>query len=711
MTPAEVKELKEQLKDLLDKGFIRPSISPWGALVLFVKKKDVFVRMCIDYRQLNKGASHFSKIDLRSGYHQLKVRDSDILKTAFITRYGHYEFVVMSFGLTNAPATFMDLMNKVFKQYLDLLVIVFIDAILIYSRNEEEHVNHLRIVLQTLKDRQRRDPSGFSEDSSSETMAQTYLFYRNYKFLGSSRLLQKVRGRIFIHSLSIDYVDSEEGQTRLTTTPILTLPEGSDGYVICCDVSRVGLGCVLIQRSKVTAYASRQLKVHEKNYPTYDLELEALVFALKIWRHYLYGVHVDVFTDHNSLQYAFTQKELNLRQRKWIEFLKDYDMNVHYHPGKANVVADALSRLSMGSVAHVEEEKKELAKDVHRLARLGVRLMSISDSGVTVQNGSESSLVVEVKEKKESDPILFELKGAIHQQMVEVFYQGGDGVLSYQGQLCVPKVGELREKILPEAHNSRYSIHPGATKMYRDLREVYWWNDMKRDIADFVAKCPNCQQVKWEVINMDFITGLPRTRRQHDSIWVIVDRVTKSSRFLAVKTTDSVEDYAKFYINEIVRLHGVPLSIISDRGPQFTFHFWKSFQKGIGTQVNHSTTFHPQTDGQAERIIQTLEDMLRACVINFKGSWDDHLPLIEFAYNNSYHSSIQMSPYEALYGRRCRSPVGWFEVGETALIGPDSVHDAMEKVQLIRDRLKTTQSRQKSYADVRRRELEFQVDD
>ena len=160
---------------------------------------------------------------------------------------------------------------------------------------------------------------------------------------------------------------------------------------------------------------------------------------------------------------------------------------------------------------------------------------------------------------------------------------------------------------------------------------------------------------------------------------MIFDRMIKSSRFLAVKTTYSAEDYATLYINEILRLHGVPLSIISDRGPQFTSHFWKSFQKGLGTQVNLSTTFHPRTDGQAEHTIQTLEDMLRACVINFKGSWDDHLSLIEFAYNNNYHSSIHMAPYEALYGRRCRSPVCWFEVGEAALIGPDSVSYAMEK--------------------------------
>ena len=222
---------------------------------------------------------------------------------------------------------------------------------------------------------------------------------------------------------------------------------------------------------------------------------------------------------------------------------------MHYHLGKANVGAHALSRLSMGSVAHVGEERKELAKDVHRLARLGVRLMSIiSNSGVTVQNGAESSLVVEVKEKQDSDPIFLQLKGAVHQHRVEVFFQEGDGVLRYQGRLCVPNVGELRQHILAEAHNSRYSIHPGATKIYRDLREVYWWNGMKRDIADFVAKCPNCQQVKvehqkpggmtkeidiptwkWEVINMDFIIGLHRTRRQHDYIWVIVDKVTKSA--------------------------------------------------------------------------------------------------------------------------------------------------------------------------------------
>ncbi|KAH0669578.1 hypothetical protein KY285_023739 [Solanum tuberosum] len=707
MAPAELKELKEQLKDLLEKGFIRPSHSPLGAPVLFVKKKDGSLRMCIDYRQLNRvtvknryplpriddlfdqlyGASHFSKIDLRSGYHQVKVRECDILKTAFRTKYGHYEFVVMSFGLTNALAIFMDLMNRVFKPYLDSFVVVFIDDILIYSRGEEEHMGHVV------------SGDGIKVDPKKTDVIRNWprpLTPSDIRsFLGLAGYYRR-----FVEGFS----SLASPMTKLVSAPILSLPDGLEGFVVYCDASHIGLGCVLMQSGKVIAYASRQLKVHEKNYPTHDLELAAVVFALKIWRHYLYGVHVDIFTDHKNLQYVFTQKDLNLRQRRWLEFLKDYDMSVHYHPGKANVVADALSRVSMGSLAHVEEGSKELAK--------------------------ESSLVDEVIVKQDLDPSLVELKASVSSGKVEVFSQGGDGALRYQGRLCVPCVDGVRERVLDEAHNSFYSIHPGSTKMYRDLRDVYWWGSMKKDITKFVSGCHSCQQVKaehqrpggltqdieiptwkWEGINMDFVVGLPKTRRGFDSVWVVVDRMTKSAHFLPVKTTYGAEEYAKLYIHELVRLHGIPLTIISDRGAQFTSHFWKSFQRCLGTKVKLSTAFHPQTDGQAERTIQTLEDMLRACVMELKGSWDDHLPLIEFAYNNSYHSSIGMAPFEALYGRRCRSPVGWFEVGEVALLGPDLVMDALEKVRMIRERLKTAQSRQKSYADVRRRDLEFKVGD
>ena len=254
--------------------------------------------------------------------------------------------------------------------------------------------------------------------------------------------------------------------------------------------------------------------------------------------------------------------------------------------------------------------------------------------------------------------------------------------------------------------------------MYRDLKRSYWWNGMKKDIAVFVAQCLVCQQIKaehqrpagllqkieipewkWEHITMDFVVGLPRTRKGHDAIWVIVDRLTKSAHFLPIRRTDSLDQLAELYCREITRLHGIPLSIISDRDPRFTSRFWRSLQQAMGTELRFSTAFHPQTDGQSERTIQTLEDLLRSCVMDFGGSWEDHLHLVEFAYNNSYHSAIQMAPFEALYGRACRSPTLWDEVGESSVLGPQRIQRDAELVNTIRRRMSEAQDRQKSYAD------------
>ena len=248
---------------------------------------------------------------------------------------------------------------------------------------------------------------------------------------------------------------------------------------------------------------------------------------------------------------------------------------------------------------------------------------------------------------------------------------------------------------------------------------------MKRHVGDFVRRCLTCQQVKakhqklqgllqplevaewkWEHVTMDFVTHLPQTQQRHDAVWVIVDQLTKSTHFLVVRMTITFERFCWLYIREIVWLHGVPVSIVSDRDPRFTPHFLKSFQKAMGTRLTMSTTFHPQTDGQSERTIHVLEDMLRACALDHQGSWEEHFPLVEFAYNNSYQASIQMARYEALYGRPCRSPLCWTEVGESSIIGPDLIRDTSEKVSLIRQCLLTAQRRQKSYADVRCRPLE-----
>ncbi|GJT61021.1 putative reverse transcriptase domain-containing protein [Tanacetum coccineum] len=725
LAPSEMKELSE-------KGFIRPSSSPWGAPVLFVKKKDGSFRMCIDYRELNKltiknryplpriddlfdqlqGSSVYSKIDLRSGYHQLRIREEDIPITAFRTRYGHYEFQVMPFGLTNAPAVFMDLMNRVCKPYLDKFVIVFIDDILIYSKNKEEHGEHLKTILDLLRSEKLYakfskcdfwldsvqflghviDSSGVHVDPAkieaiknwaaptTPTEVRQFLGLAGYyrRFIKEFSLISKPLTKLTQKNKPYVWGDDEEEafqtlKLKLCSAPILSLPEGSEDFVVYCDASLKGFGAVLMQREKVIAYASRQLRKNEENYTTHDLELGAVVFALRLWRHYLYGTKCTVYTDHKSLQYILDQKELNMRQRRWIELLSDYDCVIRYHPGKANVVADALSR----------KDKEP------------IRVRALV---VTVHNnlpGQIRNAQVEACKKENIGAEGFRGEG-------EPFEVRSDGTKCLKGRVWIPSFGGLRDLIMLESHKSKYSIHPGSDKMYHDLRKLYWWPNMKADIATYVSKCLTCAKVKaehqrpsgllqqpeipvwkWERITMDFITKLPRTSSGYDSIWVIVDRLTKSAHFIPMNEKYKMEKLTRLYLKEIVCRHGVLVSIFSDRDPRFASWFWRSLQKSLGTNLDMSTAYHPETDGQSERTIQTLEDMLRACVIDFGSGWDKHLPLAEFSYNNSYHASIKAAPFEALYGRKCRSP----------------------------NRLLAARSRQKSYADVRRKPLEFEVGD
>ncbi|GJU87560.1 putative reverse transcriptase domain-containing protein [Tanacetum coccineum] len=357
--------------------------------------------------------------DLRSRYHQLRVHEDDIPKTAFRTRYGHFEFTVIPFGLTNAPAVFMDLMNRVCRPYLDKFVIVFIDDILIYSKTREEHVEHLRTPTEC---------KTFDWDEEQE------LAFRTLK-------------------------------DKLCNAPILAFPNGSEEFMVYCDAFGIGLGCVLMQSGKVISYVSRQLKIHEMNYMTHDLELGAVVFALKILETLFYGTKSVIHTDHKSLQHIFCQKELNMRQRCWIELFNDYDCEIRYHPGNANVVADALSRKE-----RVKPKRKGL------------------------------------------------------DEMIE---HRSDGTLYYLDQIWVPLKGD---------------------------RDRYWWPRMKKDIAEYVSKCLTYLKVKakhqrpsgllqqleipvwkWEGIAMDFVTKLPRTSSGHDTIWVIVDRLTKSAHILPMR--------------------------------------------------------------------------------------------------------------------------------------------------------------------------------
>ncbi|GJT45586.1 putative reverse transcriptase domain-containing protein [Tanacetum coccineum] len=392
----------------------------------------------------------------------------------------------------------------------------------------------------------------------------------------------------------------------------------------------------------------------------------------------------------------------------------DYDCEIRYHPGKANVVADALSRKERDQPLRVRALVMTISLD---LPKQILNAQTEARKPENIKNEDVGGMLVENAKNPE----------AIRTEKLE---PRADGTLCLNGRSWLPCYGDLRTVIMHESHKSKYSIHPGSDKMYQDMKKLYWWPNMKADIATYVSKCLTCAKVKaehqrpsgllvqpkipewkWDNITMDFVTKLPKTSQGYDTIWVIVDRLTKSAIFTPMRETDPMDKLARIYLKEVVTRHGIPVSIICDRDPRFASNFWRSLQNALGTNLDMSTAYHPQTDGQSERTIQTLEDMLRACAIDFGKGWVNHLPLVEFSYNNSYHASIKAAPFEALYGRKCRSPVCWTEVGEAQILGPELIQETTEKIIQIKQRMQAARDRQKSYADLKRKPMEFQVGD
>ncbi|KAK1574153.1 hypothetical protein QYE76_019008, partial [Lolium multiflorum] len=691
--PEDTKEIQRQIQDLLAKGYVRESLSPCAVPVILVPKPDETQRMCMDCRPINaitvryrhpiprlddmldelSGATIFSKIDLRSGYHQIRMAIGDEWKTAFKTKLGLYEWLVMPFGLSNAPSTFMRLMNHILRPLIGKSVVVYFDDILIYSKNLEDHVQHVREVLCILRHEklfanlpkchfaQNKlvflgfvvSANGIEVDSSKVEAIHNWPTPTN---VGQVRSFHGLAGfyRRFVKDFStiacplneltkknVPFVWGkaqqkafDELKKRLTEAPLLALPDFAKTFEIECDASGLGIGGVLMQNGKPVAYYSEKLDGARLNYPIYDKELYALVRVLEVWQHYLWPKEFVIHSDHESLKYLKSQHNLNKRHAKWVEFIESFPYVIKYKKGKENVVADALSR-----------------KITLLLTRLEFHISGLE----------------EIKELYPSDSFFGPIfaKCSVDRGFDDFYLH--DGYLFKANKVCIPE-SSLRKLLLQESHGGGLMGHFGRDKTLSMLSTHYYWPRMKRDVERLCNRCTTCLQAKstsnphglyiplpipyapWSDISMDFVLGLPRTKHGHDSIFVVVDRFSKMAHFIPCHKSDDASHIASLFFREVVRLHGIPASIVSDRDVKFMSYLWKSLMAKFGVKLLFSSSSHPQTDGQTEVVNRSLSTLLRTLVKKNLKSWEDCLPHAEFAYNRATHKTTSRSPFMVVYG-------------------------------------------------------------
>ncbi|KAJ9523672.1 hypothetical protein QJQ45_020105 [Haematococcus lacustris] len=755
MSQPELDQLKKQLDDLLAKGFIRPSTSPFAAPVLFVRKKDGSLRLCVDFRALNQQtlknrAQVFSKIDLRSGYHQIRVAEDDIPKTAFRTRYGHYEFTVLPFGLCNAPATFQQLMNDVFNPHLDDFVLVYLDDILVFSKSAADHERHLHLTLSLLRQHQLCanlakcafwldtvdtvdhivSAAGIQPDP---TKVKTVLDWpapqdkhQLRSFLGTAnyyrRLLHHHAHRVLpLTDLLRDEQPWRWGEAEqrafadikaaMASSPVVRPPDFSLPFTVKTDASLFAIGAVLTQQDSsgaeyVVAYESRKLNPAQVNYPAHERELLAVLHALTTWRHYLLGRPFIVETDNSATTHVLTQSNLTGRQMRWTQRLAEFDITFVHKAGKHHTVPDALSR-----------------RPDHQLTALSIvdpnpSFFSTFDRHAPEDPAYQAALSQVLSPPSPCSPT--------HLQVIE----GRLYTTSNPPRLYIPS-SPLRAQLLHEAHDAHTAAHLGRAKTLERLQRHFYWPQMHKTVQEYVRTCDKCQRNKatnqlppgllqplpipsrnWQQVSMDFIGPFPATPRGHTMIFTIVDKLSKMIHLIPTTTTATAQDTARLFFDHIFKHHGLPEAIVSDRDPKFTFDFWTSLFHLTGTRLLLSSAYHPQTDGQTERANRTVEDMLRPYVNDHKSDWDQHLAAVEFAYNSSEHVGTGFTPFYLNYGQHPTTPSALLLPPPTLVpsqAAEDFVTSMRNNLTAARSALQRSIDTQKLHADQHRRHEEFEV--
>lgn len=752
MSPLELEEVKRQLTQLLEMDFVQPSKSPYGAPILFVRKKNGKLRMCIDYRALNKitvknryplpridelldqlqGAKYFSKLDLQSGYWQIRIAEEDIPKTAFRTRYGHFEWKVLPFGLTNAPATFQALMNNILRPYLDRFVVVYLDDILIYSKTAEEHLEHMDKVLSILEQHQlyagldkcvfglnevdflghvvgdegiKPDPKKVEAVKSWPTPknvhdVRSFLgltgYYRRFVKHYAHKALpltELTKGNVsWRWRDTVEEVAFQQLKEALISAPVMISPDPKLPYEVYTDASQFALGAVLMQDQgkglQPIAYLSRKLSQTECNYDTGERELLGIVYALTTWRCYLEGAKFKVNSDHLNHTWFHQKKTLTRRQVKWMLWLESYysGTEITYKEGKDNL-SDPLSR------------RPDLA---------------------AISSISNDELRVQVSKGYELDPYYDNPVPAL--KLV-------DGLWYLCDRLAIPHDKSLRRRIIAECHDCPSSGHLGITKTIQRVARRFWWPHLGRSVYSYVRACPSCQlnkpsmqapggllqpipvpEHKWEQITMDLITDLPPTKHGYDTIVTFVDRLTKLVHFAPTTKSVNGEGLARLFVSTWYKYHGMPKVIISDRDRRYMGNFWQALFKSVGTDLRFSTAYHAQTDGQSERANRTLEEVLRHFVSPRQDDWDQHLDLAEFAVNDSVSPSTGYTPFYLAYGEHPLSPID--VAAEVVVPAAQSFTQHMaEALHHARSKLQEAQLRQAQQANKHRREVQFQAGD